>query len=592
MTGPEILGGRYAITEEIGRGGFSIVYGAMDRVLDQPVAIKLLVPPPVFAEAAFLRLRREVKAVRTLAHPRIVTIHDLIEEPTRAFIVMERIQGIDLALRVQRGGPLGADLAAAVGAQIADALSAAHDRRILHRDVKPQNILVADDGRAWLVDFGAARVEGEASLTRSGAFVGTLDYTPPEVLLGGRADPRADVYGLGMSLYFALAGKLPDRPSPHLPPPASATGHRPPTSDARDRWLGEIIARATASEPSSRFPTMHLFERALADHGLDAERWPALVESEAQTCLSCGATFRGGPICEVCARASRDRPEAFVFLDPRDPRGPSEILRLLAPLTSRADPGDLSEAARGLRPLAVARARDPRDLERALSKIGVRAEVISRAGVARRLPLPFWLMVAAMIAASCVAVGLGEPMIGAGNLAIATGIGLLGVRALRTPALRSSLSLAPRLGSKAWPAVDALDDGTAKDLLRDIVTLGEEAIAEAREGPDPTLLVDAINGLLACAAEAASKVAVLDRKLAILEKRGDTGALREAFERCDESRSALVGHLLQTLGTLIEIDLARGEGIGERLKAITAEIDEEVRVREEAIGEVEAIARS
>jgi serine/threonine protein kinase len=155
-----VLGGRYEIGDEIGRGGYSIVYRARDRAVDTDVALKLLVPPPAGARLARERLRREVQAVRGLAHPHIVGVHDFLDDGGWSFVVMDLVNGPDLAVRLHRG-PLPPDEAARIGAEIADALAAAHRAGILHRDVKPQNILLEPDGRARLTDFGAARLDGQ-----------------------------------------------------------------------------------------------------------------------------------------------------------------------------------------------------------------------------------------------------------------------------------------------------------------------------------------------------------------------------------------------------------------------------------------------
>ncbi|HYU15418.1 MAG TPA: serine/threonine-protein kinase, partial [Candidatus Acidoferrum sp.] len=184
----DVLAGRYEIARELGRGGFSIVYLATDRDLGTPVAIKLLVPPPASAQLARERLRREVQAVRGLAHANIVGVHDFLEEGTWSFVVMEYVDGPDLAVLVRDHGPLAPDEAARLGADIAGALSAAHQRGILHRDVKPQNILLDPDGRARLTDFGAARLDGQTTVTQTGALVGTLPYLGPEILADRRAD--------------------------------------------------------------------------------------------------------------------------------------------------------------------------------------------------------------------------------------------------------------------------------------------------------------------------------------------------------------------------------------------------------------------
>src|SRR3989475_3203360 len=220
-----VLAGRYEIAEEIGRGGYSVVYRARDRRVGSDVAISLLVPPPAAARLARERLRREVQAVRTLSHPNIVAIYDVIDEGPWSFVVMEYVAGLDLAVRVRQRGPLDADTAARIGGEIAAALDAAHRAGILHRDVKPQNILLAPDGRARLTDFGAAKLAGQETVTQTGGLVGTVAYAAPELLAGLRGDARADGDALGGTLYYALTGEMP--PPPLSTSPLRVEGHRP-----------------------------------------------------------------------------------------------------------------------------------------------------------------------------------------------------------------------------------------------------------------------------------------------------------------------------------------------------------------------------
>src|SRR3989442_10627243 len=178
---------RYTIADELGRGGFSIVYRARDCSVGPEVAIKRLVPPPAAARLARERLRREVQAVRQLSHPNIVAVYDVVDDGPWSFVVMEYVAGPDLAVRLRQRGPLDPDAAARLGREITAALAAAHRHGILHRDVKPQNILLAPDGRARLTDFGSARLAGQETVTQTGGLVGTADYAAPEQLAAGAA---------------------------------------------------------------------------------------------------------------------------------------------------------------------------------------------------------------------------------------------------------------------------------------------------------------------------------------------------------------------------------------------------------------------
>ena len=256
---------RWTIVRELGRGGYSVVYLAHDRALDNEVAVKLLVPPPAAAKVARERMRREVQVVRGLSHENIVAVYDFVEEGPWSFIVMEYVAGPDLHVRVRERGPSTAEQAVRLGRDIAAALGTAHRHGILHRDVKPQNVLLDPDGRYRLTDFGSARLDGQVGVTTTGALTGTRDYTAPEILAGRRGDARADIYALGLTMYFGLTGELPSRRCRRLPPSDDGSGHRPgQVTPTVPDWLDDLVARATAPSPEDRFPTASAFDQALS----------------------------------------------------------------------------------------------------------------------------------------------------------------------------------------------------------------------------------------------------------------------------------------------------------------------------------------
>src|SRR2546430_12332932 len=172
------------------RAAFWIVSRAGARRGGADVATTVLVPPPAAARLARERLRREVQVVRQLSHPNIVAVYDVVDDGPWSFVVMEYVPGPDLAVRVRQRGPLDPDAVTRLGREITAALAAAHRHGILHRDVKPQNILLAPDGRARLTDFGSARLSGQETVTQTGGLVGTADYAAPEQLAGGRGAAR------------------------------------------------------------------------------------------------------------------------------------------------------------------------------------------------------------------------------------------------------------------------------------------------------------------------------------------------------------------------------------------------------------------
>ena len=348
-----VLQDRYEIIREIGRGGYSVVFLARDRAVDTRVAIKLLAPPPAAAREARERLRREVQAARGLTHGNIVAVHDLLEDAGRMFVVMEYVDGPDLAVHVREFGPLPADRAAALGRDIGAALMQAHRRGVLHRDIKPQNILLGPDDHARLTDFGAARIDSRDSLTASGGLVGTLPYIAPEVLTGERGDARSDIYGLGMTLYFALTGDLPERPAIHLPPPPQPDGYRPRARQPGvPEWLDDAVAGATTALPGDRFSSAAALVDAL-DRREDATVYsPEPRPPRLDFCLSCGsADSLGAGLCPSCASAPGSTADTLIYLQPAvspaERKFIEEAVRVLAGETP-----DLRPAVEGHRPLA------------------------------------------------------------------------------------------------------------------------------------------------------------------------------------------------------------------------------------------------
>jgi serine/threonine protein kinase len=253
LTIGSLLQGRFRPTRVLGRGPASIVYLGHDHHQGDEAALKVLALPG--QERA--RVRHEVMSAWEITHDHIVAVRGCFEDGERCCVVMDYVAGPDLRALVATA-PLSPDEAAAVGRGIALGLQAAHRRGILHRHVTPGNILIASEMRGRLADFGAA------GFRRSHEETGWQDYLAPEVLAGQAADGRADLYGLGLSLYFALTGQLPDRQALARPPQAAADGHRPshlrPTVPP---WLDDAIAQATAALPADRFGSAGKFAEAL-----------------------------------------------------------------------------------------------------------------------------------------------------------------------------------------------------------------------------------------------------------------------------------------------------------------------------------------
>ncbi|MFD5158470.1 protein kinase [Streptomyces hawaiiensis] len=209
-----VIAGRYRLEEKLGRGGMGVVWRATDQLLGRSVAVKELPYDESLSAAQARRQRdrtlREARAVAQLSHPHIIVVHDVVEDDVRPYIVMELIEGGSLADRLAQRGPVDAAEAARIGIALLGALGAAHAAGVLHRDLKPDNVLLeSGTDRVVLTDFGIAQVAGAPTLTENGAFVGSPEYTAPERMSGVRTGPESDLWSLGALLCAALSGESP-----------------------------------------------------------------------------------------------------------------------------------------------------------------------------------------------------------------------------------------------------------------------------------------------------------------------------------------------------------------------------------------------
>ncbi|MFG2038805.1 serine/threonine-protein kinase [Dactylosporangium sp. NPDC048998] len=250
------LGGRYRLDERIAGGGMGDVWRGTDEVLGRTVAIKVLLPAlleePGFAE----RFRGEARTMATINHPGVVDIYDYGSENGTAFLIMEYVEGDALSRTLSRVGRLTPARAMALIAQAADALQAAHEKGIVHRDVKPGNLLVRPNGTLVLTDFGIARSAAVAQLTAAGSVLGTASYISPEQASGAQATPLSDVYALGVVAYQCLSGV---RPFEGENPLEIAMRHvrdmPPPLPSDIPPPVAQLVERAMAKDPAARWPS-------------------------------------------------------------------------------------------------------------------------------------------------------------------------------------------------------------------------------------------------------------------------------------------------------------------------------------------------
>ena len=267
-----LISERYRLDEKIGSGGMSSVYRAFDPTLERWVAIKLMHRDISNDPDQLERFRREARAVAQLNHPHVVTVIDAGEDDGAPYIVFECVTGETLKERIRRQGRLPVSEAVAYAIEIGRALEAAHGRMLVHRDVKPQNVLIDSDGRAKVTDFGIARSLETQGLTAPGRVLGTTDYVSPEQALGHEVTGQSDIYSLGVVLYEMLTGEVPFRADTQV---AVAMKHvREPLPDVQRRRpeisaaLAAVVERATAKETQNRYATVeemvHDLEEVLA----------------------------------------------------------------------------------------------------------------------------------------------------------------------------------------------------------------------------------------------------------------------------------------------------------------------------------------
>lgn len=274
---PQTIGRRYTLRRQIGHGGMGAVWLAVDEVLGREVAVKRVGLFPGGSSPDLLRAQREAKLAARLNHPHVVSVFDFVSEGEEQWLVMEYVPGTNLsALAKQHGGLPPADAAVIVG-HVAEALAAAHSVGIVHRDVKPSNILVTDDGAAKLADFGIARARADSTITASGMVTGTPAYLAPEVASGKTATEASDVWSLGATLFHTLTGEPPYDVSDNVLAAMFRIVHEDPPRLPDLGWPAGLLETTMATDPEDRWPMSRVREYLLAARPTGADAAPTAV---------------------------------------------------------------------------------------------------------------------------------------------------------------------------------------------------------------------------------------------------------------------------------------------------------------------------
>ena len=329
-----VLGGRYRLVELLGQGGMATIYRARDAQLDRDVAVKLL-RPEFGRDPDFLaRFRDEAKAAASLSHPNIVAVFDFGEEQSDPYIVMELIDGQDLSSILRENGALPPRQAARVSAEVAKALQAAHVRGIVHRDVKPSNILVGRDGRVKVADFGIARALDDSQLTLPGVTMGSVHYFSPEQARGEPATQASDIYSLGIVLYESLTGQRPFSGDGAAAVALARLTTTPPRPSAIrpgvPAALDQVVQRAMALDPAARYASAASMASAL-------EGWLADPATPGTAAVA-GAVAAGAAVGAAGAAATVASAQARPNPVPYPPDAYARSMPPAAPVTTTGTP--------------------------------------------------------------------------------------------------------------------------------------------------------------------------------------------------------------------------------------------------------------
>jgi hypothetical protein len=586
-----IVADRYELTGELGRGDRSIVYSARDRQTGVDIALKLLALSPATAHFARQRLRRESEIVRTLAHPGIVRPLELVDHGSWSLIAMELVAGRSLAAAVAADGPMHPDGVARLGVEIAEALSAAHRCGVVHHDLKPENVLLDAGGRARLADFGCARLEGQALLTLPEDPVALATYLPPEVVEGQIADPRSDVYSLGLVLYFALVGSVPKGQRPNLPPPPLAGGYHP-----RERrpdvpeWLDEIVARATRAEPGHRLETAERLGRALSQRSLESRGDESGEGRALRVCVLCRRPGTlGRAVCPHCEDVDDAPAEHLVLVVPARGREARENqLRLLSELTSiPARQLALRSAARGQRALVRVSAAHAEVLVKRLRGRGVEARALHMDRAWSALPQWSLALAATTLVAGVVGAWAGFPLLLLASTIPSAAALLAGYTWMQRETLLGHKSDVPppaALVRAVSDAIPRLQVGQGRKLLIELLRIGRDLWLRLCAGEASDGARSELTAALLCGCDAASELARQDGILDALQLHGERRnepppGLMESRALYHSARSRLVQGMLECAASLSRVraqDMLEPEDERRALHAICFELREEL----------------
>ena len=361
----ELIGGRYALLARLGSGGTSSVWKARDAETDRLVAVKLLHVDGADSPDAVARFEREARLLAKVQGTNVIELLDRGETDGRPYLVFELVDGIDLRERLRRDGPLPLPAAVAIGEQIANGLAAAHAGRCIHRDLKPGNVLLADDGHVRVGDFGIARALEEPGLTQPGRVLGTGEYVSPEQALGKNLDARSDLYSLGVVLYEMLAGRPPfrgtgfaDVAARHVKTPAPPVRRaRPDAPAALADLVRGLLEKSPEDRPQDAVGVRDTLRAILAETALTdpaAEHDAVIVHALDPIDDAPEAPTADEPVAAVSRMLHLDdlapwedvTPPSMDFPMPRRPSAPVESAPYRVPSSARRNSG-------GLRWLAV-----------------------------------------------------------------------------------------------------------------------------------------------------------------------------------------------------------------------------------------------